>query len=193
MREIEIKLRVEDLRAVRRGLLAVGFERLTPRLFERNVLFDTPRATLRREGQLLRLRTKGSRWWLTFKARPEQASRHKVREEIEIETSRGPELVAILERLGYYPSFEYQKYRTEYRQAGSRGMAVVDETPIGNFLELEGAPGWIDRTAAGLGYGSQDYILESYGALYLAWCGRQGVTPSHMVFPGKKGLLRVAG
>jgi len=27
------------------------------------------------------------------------------------------------------------------------GHCVVDETPIGNFAELEGPPEWIDRTA----------------------------------------------
>lgn len=189
MREIEVKLPVDNVGAVRRRLRRLGFQPVTLRLFERNVLFDTPTQSLRRSAQLLRLRSKGRQWWLTYKARPENASRHKIRDEIEIETPQGPGLGAILERLGFRPTFEYQKYRTEYRRPHSRGLVLVDETPVGNYLELEGAPGWIDRTASELGYGTGDYVLESYGVLYLAWCREKGIEPSNMVFPEKKGLL----
>lgn len=191
MQEIEVKLRVQSVAAARRKLRALGFERVTPRLLERNVLFDTPAEALRRAAQILRLRSKGRQWWLTYKSRPQDARRHKVRTEIEIETARGPELAAILKRLGYRPSFEYQKYRTEYRRAGKKkGHVLLDETPIGNYLELEGPARWIDRTARELGYRAEDYVLDSYGALYLAWCARHGREPTHMVFAGKKGLLR---
>jgi hypothetical protein len=54
--------------------------------------------------------------------------------------------------------------------------------PIGTYLELEGAPRWIDRTARALGFGPPDYITASYGRLYLEWCAREGREPSHMVF-----------
>jgi len=189
VREIEVKLPVDNVPAIRRRLRRLGFQPVTPRLFERNVLYDTPTQSLRQAAQLLRLRSKGRRWWLTFKSRPTITSRHKIREELEIETPQGPELGAILERLGFQPSFEYQKYRTEYRRPGSRGLILVDETPVGNYLELEGAPEWIDRTASELGYGTGDYILQSYGLLYLAWCQEKGIEPSHMVFAEKKGLL----
>ena len=189
VQETEIKLRIDDPRAARDRLDRLGFEAVTPRLFERNLVYDTPSESLRNSGQVLRLRSKGDRWWLTHKTRPEAGARHKVRQELEIETRQGPELGDILERLGFRPSFEYQKYRTEYRRPGDPGEVVLDETPIGNFLELEGAPDWIDVTAADLGYRPPDYILESYGALYLAWCSERGVAPSHMVFPEKKGLL----
>jgi adenylate cyclase class 2 len=189
MKETEVKLPVSDVAAARRKLRALGFERDTPRLLERNVLFDTPDQALRRSARILRLRSKGRNWWLTYKARPQEATRHKTREEVEIRTAQGPELAVILTRLGFQPSFEYQKYRTEYRRAGARGHLLLDETPIGNYLELEGPPGWIDRTAQELGYRAEDYVLESYGALYLAWCARQGRAPAHMVFPEKKGLL----
>jgi len=192
-REIEIKLRVEDLGAVRWRLGRLGFRRVTARLLERNLVLDTVERRLRGSGQLLRLRSVGSRWWLTYKGPTELGARHKIREEREIETGDGTTLGEILGQLGYGPVFEYQKYRTEYRRAGSRGKVLVDETPIGNYVELEGAAGWIDRTAREMGYGPPDYILESYGNLYLAWCRERGVAPAHMVFGGKKSLLGPAG
>ena len=78
--------------------------------------------------------------------------------------------------------FRYQKYRTEYKQAGRAGVATLDETPIGMYLELEGQPGWIDRTARQLGYRESDYIVSSYGRLYLDWCKKNRVKPTNMVW-----------
>jgi adenylate cyclase, class 2 len=91
-------------------------------------------------------------------------------------------LAKILEQLGYRPSFRYEKYRTEFRRDDEAGVVTLDETPIGNFLELEGGGEWIDQTAQKLGFLPKDYVLESYGRLYLAECERRGVQPSHMVF-----------
>ncbi|MGB0035232.1 MAG: hypothetical protein WBP79_07145, partial [Candidatus Acidiferrales bacterium] len=59
---------------------------------------------------------------------------------------------------------------------------VLDETPIGAYLELEGAPADIDRGAAQLGFSSSDYITQTYGGLYLAECRRRGLPPSDMLF-----------
>ncbi|MGH9660150.1 MAG: class IV adenylate cyclase, partial [Bryobacteraceae bacterium] len=82
--------------------------------------------------------------------------------------------------LGYRPVFRYEKRRAVYNGRG--GLICVDETPIGNFLELEGPPAWIDRTARRLGFRDGDYITASYGELYLDWCRTAGVEPSDMTF-----------
>ena len=189
MKETEIKLRVASVAAIRRRLRGLGFERITPRLFERNLLFDRLDQSLRKLGRVLRLRSKGREWWLTWKAPVVPAGRHKVREELEVEILPGERMQEMLGRLGFFPVFEYQKYRTEYRQSGRKGLALLDETPIGDFLELEGAPKWIDEVAAQLGFGPQDYVLESYVALYFAKRGQQA---GNMVFESvkKKGLRR---
>ena len=42
--------------------------------------------------------------------------------------------------------FKYEKYRTEFADAAG-GTVTFDETPIGNFLELEGSGAWIDEMA----------------------------------------------
>jgi len=44
------------------------------------------------------------------------------------------------------------------------GHCVVDETPIGNYAELEGSAEWIDRAAARLGIARAQYITLSYAA-----------------------------
>jgi adenylate cyclase class 2 len=45
----------------------------------------------------------------------------------------------------------------------------VDETPIGNYAELEGASEWIDRAAARLGVDRSQYMTLSYGRLFDQW------------------------
>ena len=61
-------------------------------------------------------------------------------------------------------------------------MATLDETPVGLYLELEGQPRWIDRTARQMGFKEEDYITRSYARLYLDWCQKNRVQPANMVF-----------
>jgi len=187
--ETEIKLAVPDARAGRRLLRAAGFTVSRRRVFESNVIFDTPRLAMRRAGTLLRLRQAGRLSTVTYKGRP-AAARYKTREELELEVADPAVMHAIWERLGFRPSFRYEKYRTEFRQSRGAGMATLDETPVGTYLELEGPPRWIDRTARQMGFGEPDYITSSYARLYLDWCREQGVKPSDMVFQAG---ARVAG
>jgi adenylate cyclase class 2 len=179
--EIEVKLRLESAEKGRRWLRQCGFQVSRRRLFESNTVYDTPGNDLRRKGFLLRVRRVGKTSTLTFKGRAIPA-RHKTRPEIETLVSDPDMLSQILEKLGYRPVFRYEKYRTEYRRGEDAGVVTLDETPIGNFLELEGPPDWIDAAATMLGYRAGDYILLSYGSLYLQWCRRQGVRSGEMVF-----------
>ena len=182
--EIEIKLRLpEDLTEIRKKLRRLGFHVHKRRAFESNVLFDDTKRRLRKHGKLLRVRRTGKRGLLTFKG-PSQQSRYKKRWEIETEFPDGDVLERILVQIGYHPVFRYEKYRTEYTRGSTGGEVLLDETPIGNFLELEGRPQWIDRTAKLLGFSRADYINRSYGYLYLAYCRERRVRPANMIFKG---------
>jgi adenylate cyclase, class 2 len=190
-REIEIKLPVRNLRAMKRRLGELGFRSVERRRRERNQLFDFAGARLRRARCLLRLRTEKGRHRVTFKGAPVASRRYKVRSEIELEVSDGERLAALLAGLGLRPTFRYEKYRTTYlrpREApGYRhALAELDETPIGNYLELEGPPAWIDRVARALGYQPRDYVTASYAALYFQACRAQGRPPTHMVFRARR-------
>jgi len=182
-RETEIKLAMTDVKAARALLRSAGFLVSRPRVFESNTVFDTRKLALRKSGCLLRIREAGRKATLTFKGTVRPGP-HKSRLEIETEI-RGPAaLAAIFTNLGYVPVFRYEKYRTEFTIGAAAGVATVDETPIGVFMELEGAPRWIDRTARRMGFGKADYIKASYGRLYLMWCEKRGKRPNHMVFRG---------
>jgi len=179
--ETEIKLRLSDPEDGRRRLELAGFQVRTPRLFEANILLDTPQLGLREAGSILRLRQAGSSSILTFKG-PSQKSKHKVREELEIGISDLAMAEAIFGKLGYRRVFRYEKYRTEYIQSGRDGIATLDETPIGTFLELEGSSDWIDQEALRLGFAESAYLTISYGQLYRDYCSSRAVSPSDMVF-----------
>lgn len=181
--EIEIKLAVPDLAAMRRKIRRLGFVKVEPRHFESNTLYDFRDLRLRTSRCVLRLRRASRQWLLTFKGPPAASSRYKSRIEIETQVEDGKLLHAILDGLGLQKAFRYDKYRTVYTPCGGRGaMLVLDETPVGNYLELEGPEAWIDQTAQQLGCVREDYITASYAALYRNHCEARGKLPADMVF-----------
>jgi adenylate cyclase, class 2 len=179
--ETEVKIPIGNAEEVIDRIGKAGFGLAVPRLFEANTLYDKPNKELRNAGMLLRLREVGGKNVITWKGQG-KAGPHKSRPEIETTLGSAEVLGQILEKLGYERSFRYEKYRTEFRNPGEDGVVTVDETPIGNFLELEGPGEWIDRTARLLGFSEKQYVLESYGRLYLEDCERRGVTPANMIF-----------
>jgi adenylate cyclase class 2 len=212
-RETEIKLRISNPRFFLRTLKKLGAKPCSARVHEHNVIFDTPDGGLAKHGQLLRIRTEtpapnakgkksarkaASRVILTFKSPPEQLAigelthhsggRHKVREEIEVILTDASSLQKIFEGLGLKGWFRYEKYRTPYKLPSRAKWASdlvidLDETPIGTYVELEGPPAAIDRAARELGHSARDYVLKNYLVLYIEDCKRQGLPPTHMLFP----------
>jgi adenylate cyclase class 2 len=178
-KEIEIKFRVAELRALARKLREAGFRMITPRTHEVNTLYDLPGEILRARKELLRLRKYGSQWTLTHKAKG-KAGRHSSREELETGVADGKKMDAILRALGYAPSFRYEKFRAEW--SDGKGQVVVDETPIGNFCEIEGPPRWIDATAKQLGVSKAEYITKNYATLFLEWKARTKSRAEEMTF-----------
>jgi adenylate cyclase, class 2 len=179
--ETEVKIRVTDPDKVVQRLAAAGFTVSKPRVFEANTVFDEPGRALKTRGCLLRLREVEAKAVLTFKG-PAERGKHKSREELE--TGFGDPSVGakILERLGFQRAFRYEKYRTEFHRPGQDGVVTLDQTPIGWFVELEGSPEWIDRTALQLGWSEAEYITDSYGSLYLQHCKQNDLEPTDMVF-----------
>lgn len=178
--ETEIKLPLAGAAQGRRLLRSAGFRIARRRVFESNTLFDTAGAKLRKSGLVLRVRQSGRRVVLTYKG-PAMRGRHKSREELETELASAETFTAVLSRLGFQPVFRYEKYRTEY-SGGTSGIVTLDETPIGDFFELEGEPDWIDQTAVRLGFTAADYITSSYAALYLRSRELNPKSPEDMIF-----------
>jgi adenylate cyclase class 2 len=179
--ETEVKICLAVPGEIDSRLIAAGFIITKPRVFEANTVYDKAGDPLRAQGCLLRLRQVSDTAIVTYKG-PAQRGKHKTREELETTVGDFVAAALILDRLGYAATFRYEKYRTEYERPGEHGVVTVDETPVGWFLELEGLPEWIDRTAGVLGYSETDYVVDSYGSLYLQHCTFHGIKPTHMVF-----------
>ena len=176
MEETEVKLRIAGPEEARAALGRLGATRVRERHFEDNLLFDDAAASLRARGAIVRLRRTEGYATLTYKGERRVVEGAKCREERETRVDDADVLQAVLEAAGLRPVFRYQKYRETFAWRGAE--LVVDETPIGTFLEIEGDLGKIHAAAAALGYTPADYIADSYAALYFA-SGRTG----DMVFP----------
>ncbi|HEX7285895.1 MAG TPA: class IV adenylate cyclase [Candidatus Angelobacter sp.] len=180
IQEIEIKFQIEDGQAFASRLPAAGFHLVTARTHELNTLYDLRGAPLRSRGALLRLRQYGTIWTLTYKDKSLVADGHKSRREIETRIADGAAMAGILGALGFKPSFAYEKFRSEW--ADETGHVVIDETPIGNFGEIEGPPAWIDTTAGKLEIGKEQYITASYAELFAQWRVRTRSAAANMTF-----------
>ncbi len=181
--ETEIKFPVADLAALAGKLQSAGFRLETPRSFESNVLYDTPDRQMRARTEILRIRSYAGRWTLTLKRLPRSGpgeNRHKHRIETETGIADGAALAEVFLALGLVAAFRYEKWRTEWTDG--EGHCVVDETPIGNYAELEGPSAWIDRTAARLGVDPAQYVTLSYGRLFEAWRDEHSSSATDLTF-----------
>jgi len=203
-REVEIKLRVDDLAGLL-GRLREPNAKCEGSVHEENTLYDTSTRDFQRMQAILRIRresaarlpgkarrrgkrVKGGGGLITYKEmvggkRGASGGKYKVREEIEYRMKNAGQIERLFARLGLRRGFRYEKYRTKYELVAFPGLEVdLDETPIGTFLELEGSRRAIDGAARALGYSETDYIAVSYLELYLAECERLGKKPGNMVF-----------
>jgi adenylate cyclase class 2 len=181
--ETEIKFRVVDLAGLTARLVAAGFLVQTPRSFESNVLYDTADRHLRAKTEILRIRQYAGHTVLTHKRLPDVGpgeDTHKHRIETETEVANGDALAQVFLSLGLTPAFQYEKWRTEWRDGD--GHCVVDETPIGSFAELEGPADWIDRAAARLAVDPSEYITLSYGRLFDLWRAEHQSNAQNLTF-----------
>src|SRR5262249_20474530 len=187
--EIEVKLRFDNLDAFARA--GIVLEIKTARHFEDNWLLDSSDQYLGDRAAILRVRSAAGRGSITYKERAgDDGSASKFKKRIEIETAiDDPEsALAIFERLGYRKWFRYQKYQTIYRATlpqNSQLSVMFDETPLGVFVELEGAEESIAQAIELLGVTPAEYTLESYLAIQAERCRRQGKPLEDMTFAEK--------
>ncbi len=162
--EIEVKFPVQDLTIIETRLLEMEARLLRPRVHEVNLRFDTSLGDLRCQDQVLRLR-QGDDIRLTFKGPTDAKSGVAEREEIEFTVGDFDDAKRFLEALGFQVVVIYEKYRTAY-QLGNAEI-LLDETPIGNFIEIE-APSQeeIHATALQMGLDWDSRITDSYLALF---------------------------
>ncbi|MFQ5791467.1 MAG: class IV adenylate cyclase [Acidobacteriota bacterium] len=184
--EKEVKFRIPSWDEGERRLATAGGSVREPRHFESNSLFDFPDRVLENRGEALRLRRSGSRAWLTFKGPVHGRGRIKQRHEYETSLGDPTAVEIMLQALGLEEHFRYEKYRAVYFLSGLAVM--LDETPIGFFLEIEGTRENIEAAADKLGLRMQEACSITYPQLYQQYRDQKPRAPEFMVFPQRRKL-----
>jgi len=169
--ETEAKIRVTTFTAVKRRLGRSRARVVSTRALEVNTLFDSPASHLRASGRSFRVRAYGGSGSVTLKGVARVVDGLKSRTELETQVKDPATLQRILLELGYRPQFRYEKFREVWKIG--RTLVCLDETPIGRFVEIEGACPDVHRTAATLGLGAAPILTASYPALW-GESGRRG-------------------
>jgi adenylate cyclase, class 2 len=178
--ETEVKIKIEDPADFCRQLEALGSARFSARHFEDNHLLDFLNESLHLQHRLVRIRKVEGRGILTYKGTPRPDGLFKTREELETGLENADLALRIFQQIGMQVYFRYQKYRQEFEMDGV--LIAVDETPIGNYVELEGTKESIRSLAQKLGFKESQFVSLSYYALYAEHCRNTGTVPRFMVF-----------
>jgi adenylate cyclase class 2 len=185
--EIEAKMKVKDLGAVRDRLKAVGAT-AAGSVVELNNFFDTDDRSLLAADQALRLRVKrnlsdgSEKYIITYKG-PRQHGQLKSREENELTVSSDRDAIALLECLGYSRVIAFEKRRESWKLEGC--TVELDELPyLGSFVEIEG-PREEDvlQVRETLGLNDEPVIRASYIALLTTFLQERGESLREIRFP----------
>lgn len=178
--ELEAKVAVADFAPITERLRALG-ARDEGEVLETNTYFDTPDRALLAADSGLRVRSvrrpgsQPDRHVITFKG-PRQPGAVKAREEIEFAVGDAELAGRLLSALGYRPDFSFEKRRRTWSLGDCE--VVLDELPLlGRFVEVEG-PGEhaIRRVLADIGLDGRPLVGDSYIAMLVDACARQGIT-----------------
>ncbi len=157
--ETEIKLRIDDIGKARAKILSLGAKPLEKGPLE-NVYLDFGDMRFRENNELLRLRNNSL---VTYKKRMADDEGVRRSEEIEFNVDDGGNFIKVMERLGLHLRDSTHRTRESFSLEGAR--IELDETSIGNFIEIEAERDVILRIAEKLGHGRDDFITETYGQL----------------------------
>jgi adenylate cyclase class 2 len=181
MLEQEMKIPVASLADVRRRLRDRRAETLDSFALEDNWVLDDSAGALAKAGRLLRLRRFGGRSTLTLKGEASFSGGVKSRVEMETEVENPEEMLAILRSLGFAPVRRYQKRRETFSL--DRVIVALDETPMGNFVELEGQAEQLPAAALALDLDPHAAVHGTYLDLWAAYRSQHPTATDDMVFP----------
>ena len=181
--ETEIKIPAVDLDAVREALARLCATAVHPQAREVNLLLDTDDGRLQGAGTVLRLRRYGRHHILTFKGPAVYHGPVKERLEHETEIENTEKMLEILDHLGLRAVARYEKDREMWLV--DEISVVLDHTPMGDFVEVEGPRDRLQTAARSLGLDPSTAVRGSYLSL---WREHRSRHPEHnrpvdMVFP----------
>jgi len=183
MIETEVKYYLGDKKTARAIIAAAGLEWIDGE-YESNRIFDTSEGRLRREESVVRLRTRGSKTWLTYKQKtPQFDGIAKVRIEHEMEVSSPEAAGEFLTGIGLVETLRYDKYRAEYELQGT--LLLIDRLPGGWFCEIEGDGEAIACTAEKCGLDRSQMVALTYPEICRRLFDNKALPAPAWIFPAQ--------
>ncbi len=182
--EIEIKFFCPNPESVKNIIIETGGAS-EGRVFEANTLYDRNEELSHRLSVLRLRQDKRSR--LTYKE-PVKGSdpEFKIVRELEVEVSDIQQMEQILESLGFLVIRKYEKWRETFRIGET--ILLLDTTPIGVFLELEGRRRDILKLVPMLNMDWKKRIILNYMQMFEIVKEQEGLNFSDLTFDLFKGL-----
>ncbi len=189
--EIEAKMKVPDLSAVRDRLTAAGGRRVGAYL-ERNTFFDTEDRSLLAADEGLRVRfsqetaTRAVVCTMTHKG-PRQHGQLKSREETEVTVGTEHDAVDMLGVLGFVRVLTFEKRRESWTLGGCK--VELDELPhLGTYVEVEGPKDeTVLRVREQLGLADRPLAKASYIAMLMTHLQEHGESAHDVTFAATGG------
>jgi adenylate cyclase class 2 len=175
--EIEAKLKVDSLEAVKKRLIECGASQHSETV-QADFYFDTEERDLTRSDRCLRLRCEHEggreRFIITYKGARE-AGDYKRRAEVELEVQNRDAAEALLAALGYHRALAFNKRRHLWRLGGC--AVALDELPlVGAFVEIEGpSSDEIRHVQTLLSLTDATHVPESYASLIAGRLAQLGI------------------
>jgi adenylate cyclase class 2 len=168
MLEVEAKIRVKDLAAVKAHLIRLGAEDCG-KIRERDVYFNAPYRDFGKTDEALRVRySEPGHAALTYKGAKVKGFGAKARTELTVAVNPASAMEEILEKLGFVPVAEVHKVRHYFHLTGA-SVALDRVEGLGTFVEIEAAAeltpaeaiACVDHVVKKLGIAGE-YITLSY-------------------------------
>ncbi|MCZ7357338.1 MAG: class IV adenylate cyclase [Candidatus Methanoperedens sp.] len=134
MIEVEVKAYVDDPKHLERSIIALGAAPIGIET-QADTYYNAPYRDFGKTDEALRIRVKGSEYFLTYKG-PKMDKISKTRKEFEVGIKGGHNMGEILTSLGFCPVATIVKKRKNYR-LGEFFIALDEVRNLGNFIEIE--------------------------------------------------------
>lgn len=139
MLEIEIKVHVQDLQAIRERILASGAPLLGEGI-EYDAYYTSPDRNFAATDEALRLREADNYALLTYKGPKVGSGSFKAREELNVRVESLDVMDLILQRIGFSKTASVRKHRESY-SIGRATVTLDSVDELGLFAEIEAAAG----------------------------------------------------
>lgn len=174
--EIEIKIKLSNLVALRQKVLDMGATIVHPRTFERDVMYDDGRGFFAAP-KVLRLRQyEDGRALLTYKELLNEKKHEHLLERTEIQAwvTDASEIDKIIQKLGFFPYRIKEKYAEHLKLDGFE-IEFHTLPFIGDYMEIEATEELLQKILPRLGFGVADGVNNDYTGIFEEFCQSAGI------------------